>query len=263
MDPLQPLTPAKPKAIKAKTAKPSDKTVKSSDTTTKSSDKAAKSSNKAAKPSKTTKQKVLPAKSILKTPVAPVSIFAARQIEASHNKQAASLLFTPHKQRGGQIRFTHEQESSPTRQPAPQNLPSQLGTSDGESDRSDVEEELVGGLQHLDFRAGSESHSGSESGSGSRSSSQSSSGSQSVSSVRSHSRAQLPRAGPHSKHFSAVQCQEVVLKMSGHFSQRSRDGMSVYYASEFPHYKSIVYRVIGVSDMLTSLSPHMLLLHLA
>jgi hypothetical protein len=64
-------------------------------------------------------------------------------------------------------------------------------------------------------------------------------------------------------HFSAVQCQEVVLKMSGHFSQRSRDGMSVYYASEFPHYKSIVYRVIGVSDMLTSLSPHMLLLHLA
>ena len=61
-------------------------------------------------------------------------------------------------------------------------------------------------------------------------------------------------------HFSAIQCQEVVLKMSGHFSQRSRDSMSVYYASEFPHYKSIVYRVIGVSDML---SPHMVLLHLA
>ena len=57
--------------------------------------------------------------------------------------------------------------------------------------------------------------------------------------------------------------QEVVLKMSGHFSQRSRDGMSVYSASEFPDYKSIVYRVIGASDMLTSLSPHMLLLHLA
>jgi hypothetical protein len=42
-------------------------------------------------------------------------------------------------------------------------------------------------------------------------------------------------------HFSTVQCQEVVLKMSGHFSQRSRDGMSVYYASEFSHYKSIAY----------------------
>lgn len=182
---------------------------KSSDKATKSSDKAAKSSNKAAiaKPTKTTKQKVQPAKSILKTPVAPVSVFAARQIEASHNKQAASLLFTPHKQRGSQIRFTHEQEPSPTptRQHAPQNLPSQLGTSDGESDHSDVEAGLVEGVQRLDFRAGSESHSGFESGSGSQSSSrlssgsQSSSHSQSASSIHSRSRAQLPRAGPHSK----------------------------------------------------------------
>ena len=69
MDPLQLLTPAKPKAIKAK----------------------------AVKPSMTTKQKVQPAKSNLKTPAAPVSIFAARQIEASHNKQAATILFTPYK----------------------------------------------------------------------------------------------------------------------------------------------------------------------
>jgi hypothetical protein len=202
MDPLQPLTPAKPKAIKAKTTKPSDKAAKSSNTAAKSSGKAV----KAAKLSKTTKQKVQPAKSILKTPVAPLSIFAARQIEASHNKQAASLLFTPHKQCGSQIHFTHEQESSPTHQPSPQNLPSQLGTSDGESDCSDVEEELVGGLQRLDFRAGSESHSGSESGSGSWSSSQLSSGSQSVSSVRSHSCAQLPHVGPHSK---PLQCRTV------------------------------------------------------
>jgi hypothetical protein len=168
----------------------------------KSSDKAAKSSGKAtkaAKLSKTTKQKVQPAKSILKTPVAPLSIFAARQIKASHNKQATSLLFTPHKQCGSQIHFTHEQESSPTCQPPLQNLPLQLGTSDGESDCSDVEEELVGELQHLDFCAGSESHSGSESGSGSQLSSQSSSGSQSVSSVHSRSCAQLPHVGPHSK----------------------------------------------------------------
>ena len=181
MDPLQLLTPAKPKAIKAKTAKPSDKAVKSS--------------NKATKPSKTTKQKVKPEKSILKTPVAPVSIFSACQIEASHNKQATPLLFTPHKQHGSQICFTHEQESSPTHQPALQNLPLQLETSDGESDCSDVEEELVGELQHLDFHAGSESHSGSESGSGS----QSSSGSESVSSIHSYSCAQLPHAGPYSK----------------------------------------------------------------
>jgi len=185
--------------------------VKSSDTAMKSSDKAAKSSNKAVKLSKTTKQKVQPAKSILKTPVAPVSIFAACQIEASRNKQATPLLFTPHKQHGSQICFTHEQESSPTYQPAPQNLPLQLGTSDGESDHSDVEEELVG-LQCLDFCAGSESHSGSESGSGSQSSSQSSSGSQSssssqsVSSIHSCSHAQLPHVGPHSK---PLQCHPV------------------------------------------------------
>ena len=72
------MTPAKPKAIEAKTVKPSDKAVKFSDKATKSSDKAVKSSDKATKPSK---QKVQPAKSILKTPVAPVSIFAAHQIE--------------------------------------------------------------------------------------------------------------------------------------------------------------------------------------
>jgi hypothetical protein len=160
MDPLQLLTPAKPKTVKAKT-------VKSSDTATKSSDTATKSSNKAAKPFKTTKQKVRPAKSVLKTLVAPVSIFAARQIEASHNKQAATLLFTPHKQCGSQIHFTHAHKPSPTHQHAPQNLPSQLGTSDGESDHSDVEGELIKGLECLDFHAGSESHSGSESGSGS------------------------------------------------------------------------------------------------
>ena len=200
------MTPAKPKAVKAKAAKPSDKAVKpsdkaakSSDKAMKSSDKAAKSSDKAVKPSKTTKQKIQPAKSILKTPVAPISIFAAHQIEASRNKQAASLLFTPHKQHGSQICFTHEQEPSPTHHHAPQNLPSQLGTSDGESDDLDIEEELVEGLQHLDFHAGSESHSGSESGSGSWSSSWSFSGSQSVSSIHSHSCAQFPCAGPHSK----------------------------------------------------------------
>ena len=186
------MTSAKPKAVKAKAAKPSDKAVKPSD-------KAAKSSNKAVKPSKTTKQKVQPVKSILKTPVAPISIFAAHQIEASHNKQAASLLFTPHKQCSSQIHFTHKQEPSPTCHHAPQNLSLQLGTSDGESDDSDVEEELVEGLQHLDFHAGSESHSGSESGSGSPSSSQLSSGSQSVSSIHSCSHAQLLHAGPHSK----------------------------------------------------------------
>ena len=76
MDPLQLLTLAKPKAIKAKAAKPSDK---------------------AAKLSKATKQKIPPAKSNPKTPAAPLSIFAARQIEASCNKQSATLLFTPHK----------------------------------------------------------------------------------------------------------------------------------------------------------------------
>jgi hypothetical protein len=149
------------------------------------------------KPSKTTKQKVQPAKSILKTPVAPVSIFAACQIEASRNKQAASLLFTPHKQCGNQICFTHEQEPSPTHQHAPQNLPLQLGTSDGESNHLNVEEELVEGVQHLDFNAGSESHSGSESDSGSELSS--GSGSPSICSVHSRSRAQLIHAGPHSK----------------------------------------------------------------
>jgi hypothetical protein len=84
------LTPAKPKAVKAKAAKPSDKAMKPSD-------KAMKPSDKTAKPSKPTKQKVQPAKSNPKTPAAPVSIFAAHQIEASHNKQSATLLFTPHK----------------------------------------------------------------------------------------------------------------------------------------------------------------------
>jgi hypothetical protein len=170
------LTPAKPKAIKAKAVKPSNKATKPSD--------------KAAKPSKTTKQKVQPAKSDPKTPAAPVSIFAARQIEASRNKQSATLLFTPHKQRGTQIRFAYEQQPSPTRHHASQNLPSQLGSSDGDSDGdSDVEEELVEGLQHLDFHAGSDSdsHSGAQSPSGS------------VSSSHSRSHARQPRAGPHSK----------------------------------------------------------------
>jgi len=77
------LTPAKPKAVEAKAAKPSNKATKPPD--------------KAAKPSKTTKQKVQPAKSNPKTPAAPVSIFAACKIEASCNKQSATLLFTPHK----------------------------------------------------------------------------------------------------------------------------------------------------------------------
>ena len=163
-----------------------------------------KPSDKAAKPSKATKQKVQPAKSNPKTPAAPVSIFAARQIEASRNKQSATLLFTPHKRRGTQIRFAHEQQPSPTRQHAPRNLPSQLGSS---NDDSDVEEELAEGLGRLDFHAGSDSdsHSDAQSPSGAQppSGAQLPSGAQSptgsVSSSHSRSHAQLPRAGPHSK----------------------------------------------------------------
>ena len=177
---MQPLTPARPKAVKTKTAKPS----------------------KAAKPSKTTR----PAKSNLKTPTASVSLFAARQIEASHNKQSATLLFTPHKQRGGQICFAHEPQPSPTHQHASQNLPSQLGSADSDSD---VEEDLVEGLQHLDFHPGSDPHSDSDpdpqTSTGPLASTvfQASTGPQpvpqSVPSSHSCSHAQFPHAGPHSK----------------------------------------------------------------
>ena len=165
---MQPLTPARPKAVKTKTAKPS----------------------KAAKPSKTTR----PAKSNLKTPTAPVSLFAAHQIEASYNKQSATLLFTPHKQCGGQIHFAHEPQPSPICQHASQNLPSQLGSADSDSD---VEEDLVEGLQHLDFHPGSDPHSDSDPDP------QAFTGPQpvpqSVPSSHSHSHSQLPHAGPHSK----------------------------------------------------------------
>jgi hypothetical protein len=160
------MTPAKPKAVKAKVAKPS----------------------KAAKPSKTTQ----PANPNPKTPTAPVSLFAARQIEASRNKQSATLLFTPHKIRGAQIRFSHELQPSPTQQPAPQNVSSQLGSVDSDSD---IEEGLVEELERLDFHADSTLDSDSDS--------QKSTGpqlvSKSVPSSHSRSRAKSPRAGPHSK----------------------------------------------------------------
>lgn len=178
------MTPAKPKAVKTKAAKPSDKATKPSD--------------KAAKPSKTTKQKVQPAKSNPKTPAAPVSIFAARQIEASRNKQSATLLFTPHKRRGTQIRFAHDQQPSPTHQHAPRNLPSQLGSSNSDSD---IEEELAEGLGRLDFHAGSDSdsHSDAQPPSGAQRPSGAQSPTGSVSSSHSHPHPRLPRAGPHSK----------------------------------------------------------------
>lgn len=160
------MTPAKPKAVKAKVAKPS----------------------KAAKPSKTTK----PTNPDPKTPTAPVSLFATRQIEASRNKQSATLLFTPHKKRGAQIRFAHELQPSPTQQHASQNVSSQLGSVDSDSD---IEEGLVEELERLDFQA--------DSALGSDSDSQASTGPQlipqSVPSSHSRSRAKSPRAGPHSK----------------------------------------------------------------
>jgi hypothetical protein len=158
----------KHKAVKAKAAKPF----------------------KAAKPSKTTK----PAKSNTKTPIAPVSLFAAHQIEVSCNKQSATLLFTPHKQCGGHIRFAHEPQPSPTYQHAPQSLPSPLGSVDSDSD---IEEELVEGLQHLDFHAGSDPHSDSDPDSQASTGHQSVP--QSVPSSHSCSHAQPPHAGPHSK----------------------------------------------------------------
>ena len=193
------MTPAKPKAVKAKAVKPSNKATNPSD--------------KAAKPSKTTKQKVQPAKSNPKTPAAPVSIFAARRIEASRNKQSATLLFTLHKRCGTQIHFAHEQQPSPTHQHAPHNLPSQLGSSNGDSD---VEEELAEGLECLDFHAGSDSDSHSDAQP--PSSAQLPSGAQSptgsVSSSHSCSHAQLPRAGPHSKPSRPHPCPHTATKSS-------------------------------------------------
>ena len=62
---------------------------------------------------------------------------------------------------------------------------------------ADIEEELVEGLQRLDFHAGSDPHSDSDPDSQASTGHQSVP--QSVPSSHSRSRAQPPRAGPHSK----------------------------------------------------------------
>jgi hypothetical protein len=157
------LTPAKPKVIKRNAEKP------------------------AAKPSKVAKQRAQPTKSKPKTLPASPPTFAARQLQASHNKQSAALLFTPHRHLGSHVHFSHEQPSpTPAARLGTQNLAPHSDFSDCESD---VEKELEEGLQRLNF--------GTNSDPGSHSDSQSASGSQSRSHSQSHSHA--PRAGPHSK----------------------------------------------------------------
>ena len=97
------------------------------------------------------KPKAQPAKSKLKTPAA-TSTFASRQIEASHNKWSAAVLFTPHKRHAGVGHPINEPQPSPTRQPAAQlaTHPAQNALQLGPENLSDgdVEEELQEGLCH-------------------------------------------------------------------------------------------------------------------
>ena len=128
---------------------------------------------------KAPKPKAQPAKSKPKTPAAPLT-FASRQIEASHNKRSAAVLFTPYKHHAGVGHSVNEPQPSPTLQPAAQlathpaqNVAPQLGSENLSDD--DVEEELQEGLHCLNFESGSDSqsHAGSHSHSGSQSSSSS------------------------------------------------------------------------------------------
>jgi len=62
---------------------------------------------------------ITPAKPKPKTP-ADMSTFGSCQIEASHNKQSAAVLFTPHKHCAGVGHPINEPQPSPTHPPAAQ-----------------------------------------------------------------------------------------------------------------------------------------------
>jgi len=135
-----------------------------------------------------------------KRPRTPLpSSFAAHQIQASHNRRSAAILFTPHKQHALQA-TAHGLQSSPTPNPAIRlgsptpnpairlcshalHLAPQLRLE--QSSSSEENEELEAGVQRLNLGSksssdGSQSHSGSHSHSSSH-----------------HTHA--PCAGPHSK----------------------------------------------------------------
>jgi hypothetical protein len=103
-------------------------------------------------------------------PLPPTS-FASRQIQASQNRLAATVLFTPRRHRGHPGSQQDQLPPSPTPYRAYQ-TPLIPTPSSSSSDTSDLEDEVRNGLQRLDLQP------------------QSSSGSQSPAS---------PRAGPHSK----------------------------------------------------------------
>ena len=96
---------------------------------------------------KAPKTKPQPTKPVLKTP--DTSSFALRQIEASHNKRSAAVLFTPYRRRGAD--HSPEPQPSPTLQSA-----AQLGAVDLTD--IDVEEELDEGLRQLTFEPSHGSH---------------------------------------------------------------------------------------------------------
>jgi hypothetical protein len=129
--------------------------------------------------------------------------FASRQIDASHNKQSAAVLFTPYIRHAGVGNSVRELQPSPSlrqaaRLPA-QNVPLRLGSKTLSLADDDVEEELREGLDRLNFEPSSDSQS--DAGSGSLTS-QAIPPSRSVS--PSHSHPQNPHAGPHSKHRKAA-----------------------------------------------------------
>ena len=132
--------------------------------------------------------------------------FASRQIEASHNKQSATVLFTPYRRQAGVGHLVREPQPSPSlRQAArlatqsPQNVPLHPNILSLADD--DVEEELREGLDRLHFGPSPDSDSQSDAGSESLSPIPLS---QSHSISPSHSHPQAPRAGPHSKHQKAA-----------------------------------------------------------
>ena len=124
-----------------------------------------------AKP-KAPKTKPQPTKPVPRTP--DPSTFAFRQIEASHNKQSAAVLFTPYKRRGAD--HSIEQQPSPTLQSA-----AQFGSADLTD--IDVEDELEEGLCQLTFDTSHGSHPDSDSQSPSESQSRS------------------PSSGPHARFY--------------------------------------------------------------
>jgi len=150
-------------------------------------------------------------------PPPPPSAFAARQLQASHNRCSAAVLFTPHRQHTSVIQHgAHLQQSSPTLRlgshalhPAPQ-LRTRLSQSSSEG-----EEAIEVGLQRLNLgsRPSSDTSSDSQSGTGQHPQAHTgqhsgpdhhhgsdSSRSHSQSDLNSHSHcSQPPRAGPHSK----------------------------------------------------------------